>query len=397
MHTSNVAEESLSPTGTAVVPVSSHHVDLFSGTLHIQVHKTQVPLEQLCGFASRYNAARGFLIVSKVLGKHYPVRPSTMGKTYSRLGEMIGMLPLAAPFCCIGMAETAIGFGRGVFEVCQSQPAWEQSLYIHTTRYRLSHPSAMNIDEAHCHAREHAIYVPDTQEKREIFFTAKTLVLLDDEMSTGNTLLNLANAYVAINPALERVVLVTLTCWLDAAQQEKLARLFPVPVSFVALLEGLLQFDVRKNPAAMPRFHSVGDWAPKDALLRNNYGRVGSLPKENIPDMDPIIHSLQLDVARPVLVLGTGEFAYQPFMLALALEQQGYTVFYQSTTRTPIAVGQDVQHAIRFSDNYHENIDNFLYNVDVHSGFQHVLCYETATLPQEHTLPEILNAKVVFF
>ena len=202
MPTSNVAEESFSITGTAAVPASTHDVALFSGTLHIQVHTTQVPLDQLCGFASRYNAARGFLIVSKVLGKHYPVRPSTMEKTYARLGEMIGMLPLPAPFCCIGMAETAIGFGRGVFEACQSQPAWAQSLYMHTTRYRLTHPSAMNIDEAHCHAREHAIYVPDTEEKQHIFTTAKTLVLLDDEMSTGNTLLNLANAYVAINPAL---------------------------------------------------------------------------------------------------------------------------------------------------------------------------------------------------
>jgi hypothetical protein len=55
---------------------SSFTVNLTRGTLHVKVDKTSLPPQQLFDFAERRNPKRAFLFVSKVLGRHIPVKPS---------------------------------------------------------------------------------------------------------------------------------------------------------------------------------------------------------------------------------------------------------------------------------------------------------------------------------
>ncbi len=43
-----------------------------AGDLLIETHREDMPLEALLDFASRQNPKRGFLFVSKVLGRHIP-------------------------------------------------------------------------------------------------------------------------------------------------------------------------------------------------------------------------------------------------------------------------------------------------------------------------------------
>ncbi|WP_228292465.1 TRSP domain-containing protein [Candidatus Thiothrix anitrata] len=54
--------------------------------------------------------------------------------------------------------------------------------------------------------------------------------------------------------------------------------------------------------------------------------------------------------------LGTGEFVWPPFLLAEYLEQQGATVHFSATTRSPIALGHSIQHRYCFHDNYGQGI-----------------------------------------
>ncbi|HCK81407.1 MAG TPA: hypothetical protein DIC59_08075, partial [Candidatus Competibacteraceae bacterium] len=55
-------------------------------------------------------------------------------------------------------------------------------------------------------------------------------------------------------------------------------------------------------------------------------------------------------------VIGTGEYAYTPFRLALAWEERGYDVRFQSTTRSPILVGDAIVSRREFLDNYGDGI-----------------------------------------
>lgn len=79
------------------------------------------------------------------------------------------------------------------------------------------------------------------------------------------------------------------------------------------------------------------------------------------------LSGLALESQGPTLVVGTGEFSYLPYRLALALEQQNPHTYYQSSTRSPIRLGHAVTNAVSFADPEGIGLTNYLYNL---SGYQ---------------------------
>ena len=371
-------------------------VQLKTGMLEIEVRNSTIPLDDLCGFASRNNPKRGYLFVSKVLGKHYPVKPSVMRNIYSILGRSIATIDMDGPVVAVGMAETAIGFGQGVFESLRLLQPDKESLFIHTTRYNFDRRRALRFEEYHCHAPEHILYEPCGHDEKTIFYSATTLILLDDEISTGNTFVNLVTSFCNQNPNLQQVLLVTITNWIDDSKRLELIRQMPCAVHFVSILDGGFTFIPDKGFRFSSKYKSVGNGEMKDGCLKVNFGRFGC---RNTPQVDlhGRIDDLRLSMEDRILVLGTGEFTYLPFKLAELLEEKGHNVFFQSTTRSPIIVDCDIQCKIVFQDNYFDGIDNFVYNVCSEDYTRIILCYETCILPVEHDLIERLGAHPVFF
>ncbi len=228
-------------------------IELVTGRLEVTADGGDMDLDALTGFAARNNPRRGFLFVSRVLGKHLPVRPSAMLRAQRLLA---GRLPddLPRPLLCIGMAETATALGQGVFEACMEDGAGTDGLYVHTTRYRLGELECLSFDESHSHAARHFLHLPREAALRRLFAEARTLVLVDDEMSTGNTFANLARAVRRHSPRLRRVAVATLINWLAPPERAALARRFPCPVEFVQLLEGSFRF----TPDPTYRFGAPG-------------------------------------------------------------------------------------------------------------------------------------------
>jgi hypothetical protein len=343
----------------------------------------------------RYNPKRPFIFVSKVLGKHWPVSPLVMKGGYEDLAAKLN--DLESPVLFVAMAETAIGLGRGVFAEYGTQYGAKEALFTQTTRYQLNHKIALEIDEPHCHARSHLVYWPKESALAQLFLKAKTLVLIDDEISTGNTLKNLAQAYLNLNKGLKRLILVSLMSFLSDAVKEEFQRAFPPPVDHVSLLEGTFNYDPGEiSPEISPSFNSVGDFAPKDWLLQTNYGRLGLRFEDDQLYYQTLAKSFHFSPSQKVRVIGTGEFLREPFNLAYAFSQLGYETLFQSTTRTPLAPSPAISHTLAFPDNYHDNIDNFIYNLDPNFEGDTVIVYETRPLPLDHDLPTRLRAKVLF-
>jgi hypothetical protein len=372
-------------------------ISIKSGLLDINVRRADRSLMELCRFANRYNPNRPILFVSKVLGKHLPVRPKIISQVHKSLAEKLLGLRLPEPIVMIAMAETATGLGHGIFEAFLNAGGSRESLFIHTTRYALNKPAALKLEEAHCHAKNHLVYLPESQEGQLIFKTAKTLVLIDDEISTGNTLLNLAQAFKAQNPSLEKTVLTSITSWLATEAQTALAARFPSKMESVSLLEGSFSYSPIEDGSPNPTFKSEGQFTPIDNYLKNNFGRLGLLPGQGSFYLKDLAGKLSLSKDLGVTIVGTGEFMHAPFLLAKALEDSGFDVLFQSTTRTPAQLGEAIESVIEFKDNYHEGLDNFLYNLANDRERQAVVCYETSPLPSEHDLPQKLKAKTVFF
>lgn len=385
------------PPGSRLKTSSARAVELSTGRLDLTIRRADWPLDELCGFAGRHNRLRGYLFVSKVLGKHHPVRPSVMTALYAALAGRVNGGAFAGPVVTVALAETATGLGQGVFEAGLARYQWDRALFLPTTRYVLNRPVAIRVEEAHCHAPTHLVYEPTDPAARKWFRQARTLVLVDDEMSTGRTFLNLARAFHNLAPGLERIVLVTITNWLGEDDKTALAARFPAPVEFASLLDGSFTFSEKAGLAMAQQFKSVGDGADKSLFLPRDSGRLGLTGDHPRPDLRAWRRALKLDKSRPVLVLGSGEFLYQPYRLAALLEDEGFDMAFQATTRTPIALGGAIGSVLRFEDNYHDGIDNFLYNVTPDEDRQIVLAYETVPLPSGHDLPGLLKACTLFF
>lgn len=87
--------------------------------------------------------------------------------------------------------------------------------------------------------------------------------------------------------------------------------------------------------------------------------------------------------------MGSGEFVWEPFLLAERLENQGAEVKFSSSTRSPISTGFAIESVIAFADNYGLGIPNFVYNV-AHQQFDRILlCIET---PTDSVSPVLLDA-----
>lgn len=347
-----------------------------AGQLTVTVRREEWPLEDSLTYATRQNPRRFYLFVSKVLGKHWPVRPGVMRDVHRRLAAKIADLP--GPLLVIGMAETATALGRGVAEEAALRAGRDDVLYLQTTRYLLSHHLAFGFDECHSHAPDHVVYLPDPP-LRSLFRAARTLVLVDDEISTGRTLVELARAYIGVNPRIERVALICITNWLGDDRRLELVDALERPVLFPALIEGDFVFDPDPNfpPPDLPPVVAGVD-RKHDAVVTDP-ARTGLIAGRWTTPRLP-----ELPRDRPLAVIGTGEYAYTPFRVALALEERGYDVRFQSTTRSPILVGDAIASRREFPDNYGDGIANYLYNLDPRR--LPVICYEHPAMPAMHPL-----------
>lgn len=368
-------------------------VALPTGTLELALDGGAQEADDLLGFAARANAKRGFLFLSKVLGKHWPVAPSAMLSVHARLAATVPQAD--GPIVFIAMAETAIGLGQGVFEAWLRAHPEGQAVFVHTTRYRVGSGELIEFEEAHSHAPRQFLHMPPDPALRALLLQARTLVLVDDEASTGNTFLNLTNACRRLNPGIERVHLATITNFMGAAATAGLSARFGLPVSMGALVDGEYRFQpsdyVAPNEAAQ-RFDPEADRGAS-----TGFGRLGLSQALRAPEQLAERLARGFAPGASVAVLGTGEFMHAATLLGAALERRGVNVKVQSTTRSPILTWGDVRHALRFPDNYGEGVANFIYNI-APGQYDHVLvCHETPPNAALRELAGLLDARLFHF
>ncbi|WP_350261657.1 phosphoribosyltransferase domain-containing protein [Pantoea sp. BJ2] len=325
-------------------------------------------IDDLFEIAERRNPKRAFLFVSKVLGRHIPVAPEKMRAVYRQLAEQFP--PFSdGPVLFIGMAETAVGLGAGVFDEVRQRV--REPVYLTSTRHPQQADLLCEFKENHSHATDHLIYLPDDAQLRQRVLNARTLVMIDDEATTGNTFINLLEALRNDGglTQIEQVIAVTLTDWSGDA----LSARCPVPVRSVSLVQG--DWHWQQDPdAALPPMPAMvlNDAATVPITGKQRWGRLGmAAPAGDLGC------AIQAQPGEKILVLGSSEFVWEPFLLAERLAAQGAEVKYSSTTRSPIATGFAIESAIAFGDNYGLGIANFVYNV-AHQQFDRILlCIET--------------------
>lgn len=342
---------------------------LSSGTLSVTPNCPLALLDELFDIAERRNPKRAFLFVSKVLGRHIPVSPQKMRETYQKIALQFPF-SLEGPVLFIGMAETAVGLGAGVFDEVKSR--YQQAIYLTSTRHPIEGADLLcEFKENHSHATDHLLYLPNDNRQREWVKKAKTLVLIDDEATTGNTFINLLAALQNEGGLqhIQQVIAVTLTDWSGQSLIER----SPLPIKTLSLVRGQWQWEAAID-APLPTLPNVNITALGSVKItgKQSWGRLGITDAARDLGLD--IHAVPNE---NILVLGTGEFVWEPFLLAERLEKQGANVKFSATTRSPIATNFAIKSAITFTDNYGLGIPNFVYNI-AHQQFSRILlCCET--------------------
>ncbi|BDD71913.1 phosphoribosyltransferase [Streptomyces violaceoruber] len=329
-------------------------------------------LTGLLGLALRRNPKRAHLLVSNVLGKHVPQSPAVVYGHGVALGRRVRDLLGAeetARAVVLGYAETATGLGHSVADGLGPAP------YLHSTRRPVAHvPRAGGFEESHSHATSHLLLPEDPA----LLAGDGPLVLVDDEFSTGNTVLNTVRALHERYPRKRYVVvaLVDMRSPADAGRLDDFAREIGARVDLVTTASGTVRLPpgvLEKGQELVARHEATATEPTGPAPAAPPAGSVERVRlrwPHDVPDGGrhgfTAAHRARLEAALPamaariaealpagarrVLVLGFEELMYAPLRLAHALEQTvgaDVDVRYSTTTRSPVLAVDDPGYAIR--------------------------------------------------
>jgi orotate phosphoribosyltransferase len=336
------------------------------GTMGLMIDKALFPIDDLLDVAERENPKRAFLFVSKVLGRHIPVGAGLHRQILQMLaGQAAQYLPDDGDVLVMGYAETAVGLGAGIHDELRAMFPARSMAYLASTRHPQDRDIWFSFSEDHSHATSHHVLVPQSGQVRDIAETASTLVIVDDEATTGNTFSNLVSALRIAGRHFDRIILVTLTDWSQGAAAQAVAEqalLDPQAVYNATLVSGRFSWEPAGiQQQALP----AGIAVTQGAGIAPSCGawRAGIIGATSVDD------ALQaVDRAGPTqgsqLVIGTGELVWQAFRLSEDLAARGMQSAFLATTRSPVLQNGPILHKAVFADHYGIGVQMYLHNVD---------------------------------
>lgn len=320
--------------------------------------------------AKRYkNSKRSYLLINPLQAKHIPVKPSDALNMMRTLGNKLKeKYPTAS--LVIGFAETATAIGAAVADTYG-----ENCKYIHTTRENYPSEEKVEFKEEHSHAVEQQLLTSDL---KQYIDETDTVILVDDELSTGKTLLNiidvLKDRFTALNT--KKMVVASL---LNRLSDDNMKRLSDADIECEYLLKLPEEdYDSQVKEIKVNAPEDVCDYSN----MISNYNAIEtenefSNPrkaisiKQYINDcrlvISEIVAQLSFSATDDVLVLGTEEFMYPALLLGQVLEPVVNTVKCHSTTRSPIGVNDNsypIYCGYKLHSFYDDLRDTYIYDIE---------------------------------
>lgn len=317
------------------------------------------------------NPKRDFLFVNSLQGKHLHVEPS---KTFTLFEELVKeikkSIPISEKIVVIGFAETATAIGHFI---ASSLP--NCIYYMQTTREPIPNAkSLLDFKEEHSHATEQFLYG-----SVENLMNCDRIIFVDDEISTGNTVLNFIREIESVGIHTKYGV-ATLLNWQNDEWANKFVTL-EIDTYFV--LRGKLRDLKSKVPVNISNEvvnSEFSGFIPTVLSISCDYSdfykeRIGGKPynlqefSENIyTQIAGLIDSSLPNSKDTVLVLGTEEFMFTPMVFGKMLcEKLNVNVQFHATTRSPIETSCSEFYAIHqrypISSCYNEKRNTFIYNL----------------------------------
>ena len=326
--------------------------------------------KELLRLAKRVNnTKRTYLLVDPLQSKHMPVSPA---KALEMMGELGRMAAEKYPETrlVIGFAETATAVGMAVAESISGDCA-----YIHTTREDIAEVSEWaEFLEEHSHAAEQRLAADRI---RKYISETDIVIFVDDELSTGKTLINIINSMREIFPELsaKKIVAASIINRVSDENTELMRRngiecLSLLKIENTDYTKAVEDFcAVEAEPVA--ESENTPDITVKIKVSDARLGVVCAEYTDELTEVcDDFIKSYASHIKGKVLVLGTEEFMYPPLFLGRCIENAGIAdeVKCHSATRSPIGISDGADYPIKSGNRVHSFYDKdrvtYIYNME---------------------------------
>lgn len=377
---------------------------IFEQCVQVEENKTGYPIETLIQIAQRdNNKKRNFLLVNRKQGKHIGVDPNEALDLFQQLGNEFAPNYRGQKVVVIGFAETATAIGAAV-----AATFGKGTPYLHTTREQLHEHTCeiVNFQEEHSHAIDQSLYCQCAQ---GWFREAQALIFIEDEVTTGKTVLNFVDGLKKANliKADQKIVVASIVNGMDEAsmalfQAQGIACHYLVKIAAdrnlnpYPHLQGAMAFEPNKGACLkeLPLLNFKNKLDPRSGVLIDDYQSACQALGQEVVDY---LVKLGRQPKR-LLVLGTEEFMYPAIWTGKMIGEHwnGCEVKVHATTRSPIKASEEdsiypIYNQSKMESLYEAGRVTYVYNLERYD--QVVIMTDTTSLVGDsyHQLIEILR------
>lgn len=351
--------------------------------------------EQLVRTAVRENnTKRPYLLVNPSQGKHVPVAPQTALGVFSALAEQVQeRVGTTAPVLIIAFAETATAIGAAVATKLKNP-----TVFMQTTREVTNPDKYLCFSETHSHATEQYITRDGLGPTLK---WAEHVVFVEDEVTTGNTILHLMDV-LKEQYETEKVTfgVASILNGMTAESKERYA-------SRGIWTRYLLHTDNAALESTLGQYRCQGEKHPAETAYTQKPEMIEVLGMPNIRSCawsagayqeacealaQTVCDTVPAD-AKNVLVLGTEEGMYPGLWAGHQLEEQGHTVRFHATTRSPIQPSTEPEYPLHsrytLQSLYDSTRVTYIYDL---KAYDYVCIVTDAPEPQKNGLASLIAA-----
>lgn len=348
--------------------------------------------KELVGIAKRENnQKRKYLVVNYLQGKHVPVRPGEAFSMFEELADLVGEAYPKEELLLIGFAETATAIGTAL-------AAKLDTLYMQTTREDIPGVEYLFFSESHSHATEQKLIKTDLD---KVIDRIERIVFVEDEVTTGNTILNIIHIIQKTYPKKIHFSVASLLNGMNRQAEQNYAEQgirthYLVKTNHDTYTEIADTFrgdgichrcNTSEGADDMTCLEMPGSLNARRLNRGGDYRKACENLWENISGKTNLIH------AKRILVLGTEECMYPALFAAKKLEERGKDVRCHSTTRSPIVVSKEENYPLHeryeLASLYDKNRKTFLYDLDC---YEEVLILTDADNREEEGIRSLVHA-----
>lgn len=336
------------------------------------------------------NSKREFVFVNTDQSKHIPSNPISTYidclKLKKKLREIVDGRNKRV--LVIAFAETATGIGIEISDAFDG-------MFVTTTREKLPICSetrgkifdCVNIEESHSHAPEQKLYITPNLRIED----TETVVIIDDEYTTGNTALKLIAELKKRVKADCQFVACSFLMSKDAKENFALNEVRSVylvetesDAQLMAAIKGIHNYpkEYKQDKTIIEPTNRVKIYTDSTNVSffdtnRQNLGCYSKTYKGAVTKtINNISHLFNLAVqkegigntVKKINIIGTEEYNFIPYLMGLRLYKEGYDVKVQSITRSPILVSDEESYPlhsrVKLRSFYDINRVVYLYNMD---------------------------------